>query len=355
MTRTVTLLDVAKAAGVSKTTVSNAFSWPLRVKPELRARVDAAARQLGYPGPDPKGRMLSSGKVNAIGIVPFGAFGISAFFKNPYQRDFLVGVANVCDARGIGLSLVSGRSDPEAWGIKNALVDGFIFTSIDQIDRAAPGHLRRLPFVVMDFDGAPDIRTVRVENRDGARQATRHLIGLGHRRFVIGSPLSSFQAPVFHPSATTERKLVATQPPLLEKLAGVADALTEAGMSIHDMPIAEACGTPEEEAAFGNGAAMLLNKAPEATAAIALTDSLALAILDQARKLGVKVPDELSVVGFDDVPEAALADPPLTTVHQSAFENGRVAALILLQSGPPQQAVVPVKLIVRASTAPPRQ
>ena len=353
MTKRVTLLDVAKAAGVSKATASNTFASPMRVKPELRARIEAAARELGFAGPDPKGRMLSSGKVNAIGIVTFGAFGIAHFFKNAYQRDFLAGVADVCDARRVGLSLVSGRDDKEDWNLRNALVDGFVFTRLDQVERLAPNAIHRLPYVVMDIDGAPDIRSVRVENHDGARQATRHLIGLGHRRFVIGAPLWSFQAPIFHPASKGDRRLVPSAPSQLEKLAGVAEALAEIGISIDDVPIVEACGTKEEEDAFGNGAAMLIRMAAQATAVIALSDDLALAILDQAKKLGVSVPRGLSVIGFDDVPAAALADPPLTTVHQSAFENGRVAARILLDGGPPQQAVVPVNLVVRGSTAPP--
>ena len=355
MAKSVTLLDVARAVGVSKATVSNVFSRPERVRPDLKARVEAAARQLGYAGPDPRGRTLSSGKVNAIGIVPFGPFGVTHFFKNAYQRDFLAGVTDVCEARGLGVSLVSGRGDQEPWGIRTALVDGFIFTAIDQVPLAERGRLRRLPFVVMDFDGAPEVRSVSVANRDGARQVTRHLLDLGHRRFAIGSPRYSFRTPpVFHPPSATDRKLVAPGPPLLEKLAGVADALAEAGLSINQMPIVEACGTPDEEAAFGNGAAMLLQRAPEATAVIALTDSLALAVLDQAKKLGVAVPDDVSVVGFDDIPEAAHASPPLTTVHQSAFENGRTAARLLLESGPPRQVLVPVDLVVRQSTAAPR-
>jgi DNA-binding LacI/PurR family transcriptional regulator len=355
MKKPVTLLDVARAAGVSKATVSNVFSWPLRVKPELRARVEAAASELDYAGPDPKGRMLSSGKVNAIGIVTFGAFGISHFFKNAYQREFLAGVAGVCEAQGIGLSLVSGRDDEQAWGIRNALVDGFVFTSLEQVGRLEPAALRRVPYVVMDIDGAPDIRSVRVENQDGARQATRHLLELGHRRFVIGAPLWSFRAPIFHPATETNRTLVDSAPSQLEKLAGVAEALSEMGISIDDVPIVEACGTREEEAAFGSGAAMLLQRAPEATAVIALADGLALAVLEQAKKLGIQVPGDLSVVGFDDTAAAALAEPPLTTVHQSAFENGRVAARILLEGGPPRQAVVPVSLVIRGSTAPPRR
>src|SRR5271167_778242 len=113
-----TLLDVAKAARVSKSTVANAFNQPKRVRPELLARIEAAARELGYTGPDPKGRMLSSGKVNAIGVVPSAAFGISFFFKDAMVQAFLAGVAEVCEAQSVGLSLVSGRDDQSAWGIR---------------------------------------------------------------------------------------------------------------------------------------------------------------------------------------------------------------------------------------------
>jgi DNA-binding LacI/PurR family transcriptional regulator len=354
MRKTLTLLDVARAAQVSKSTAANAFSRPNLVRAELLARIKTAARELGYDGPDPKGRMLSLGKVNAIGILPFGHAGISQFFKNSYQREFLAGVTQACEERGVGLSLVSGRDDQEVWGIKNALVDGFIFTGVDQVSLLAAGRRRRLPFVIMDIN-VPDIKSVRTENRDGARQATRHLIALGHRRFAIASPVYSFRAPFFHAPSGTARRLIDAGPPLEEKMEGVADALAETGLSIHDMPMVEACLTRAEELAFGSGAAMLLDRAPEATAVIALADSVALGVLMQAKKRGIDVPRDLSIVGFDDIPEAALSEPPLTTVHVSAAENGRAAVHLLLESGPPRQVATPVHLVVRASTAPPRE
>jgi DNA-binding LacI/PurR family transcriptional regulator len=153
----VRLSDVARAAGVSKATASNVFSWPERVRPELRERVATAALSLGYAGPDPKGRLLSSGKANAIGVVTPGTFGISNGFRHPYMRDFLAGVADVCEERGAGLSLVSGIDDQKAWGIRNALVDGFILSRIEEIELIEPAVRRRLPFVVMDVDAGPDV------------------------------------------------------------------------------------------------------------------------------------------------------------------------------------------------------
>jgi LacI family transcriptional regulator len=100
---------------------------------------------------------------------------------------------------------------------------------------------------------------------------------------------------------------------------------------------------------------MLLERAPEATAVIAFKDSIALSIMQQARSRGLDVPRDLSVVGCDDIPEAALSKPPLTTVHVSAVENGRAAARLLLEGGPPRRVVTPVHLVVRGSTAPPRR
>ena len=205
MRKTLTLLDVARAAQVSKSTVANAFSRPNLVRAELLARIKTAAHELGYDGPDPKGRMLSLGKVNAIGVLPFGRVGISQFFKNHlYQRDFLAGIAQACEEQGVGLSLVSGRDDQEAWGIKNALVDGFIFTDVEQANLLPAGRRHRLPFVVMDLS-VFDIKSVSTENRDGARQATRHLIALGHRRFVIASPFYSLRPPIFHQPSGIEQ------------------------------------------------------------------------------------------------------------------------------------------------------
>jgi DNA-binding LacI/PurR family transcriptional regulator len=353
MERVVTLLDVARAANVSKTTVSNVFSWPERVRPALRERVKAAARELGYAGPDPKGRMLSSGKVKAIGVVPVGDFGITLFFTHEYDNAFLGGVAQTCEERGVGLSLVSGRQ--KGWGINEALVDGFILASVEQIDLIEPARRRRLPVVVTGVAG-PDVSSITTENRKGAREVTRHLLELGHRRFVIASALFQFLPPVFHPPSKAPRRFVAAGLPMMERMAGVADALAEFGQSLDDMPIMEACATPEEEAAFGvNGAAALLDGAPEATAVIGLTDGVALSIIEHAKKRGLLVPRDLSVVGFDDVAGAARSEPPLTTVHSSAFESGRLAARLLLDGGPPQHIVLPVELIVRGSTASPRK
>ena len=359
MRTTTKLKDVAKAAGVSQGTASNAFNRPELVRPEVRERVEQAALALDYSGPDPKGRLLRAGKVNAIGVVMPGAYPISLAFRHPYMRDFLAGVSDVCEEQGAGLALVSGIDDRKAWGIRNALVDGFILSSIEEVELIEPAIRRRLPFVVMDVDGGPEISSVRIDDRDAARQAAQHLVDLGHRRFAILSVLrQSGRAPIFHGPAETSHQLVAGYPNDRDRLSGIADVLAGVGISIDDVPIVETFGGAADEASFGGaaeGASMLLDNAPEATAVLAMGDTQELAILAEARRRGIVVPRDLSVAGFDDPPQAALSDPPLTTIAQPTVEKGRVAARLLFEGGPPQHIVLPVKLVVRGSTAPPRR
>ena len=353
------LSDVAMAAGVSKATVSNVFNWPDRVRPDLRKRVEEAARRLGFSGADPKGRLLSGGKANAIGIVPPGAFGIGIAFTHPYMRDFLTGVAEVCEDYGAAMHLISGVGGTKARSIRNALVDGFILNSLEEVELIEPARRQRLPFVVMDADGGPLINSVRIDDRDGARQAAQHLVDLGHRRFAILSVLRLVDSPpIFHRPGGERPWLDAGYPSDWERLFGVAEVLAAVGISINDVPLVEVFGGSADTTTFGGalaGAALLLDNAPEATAILALGDTQDLAVLAEAKRRNIAVPGNLSVVGFDDPPQLALADPPLTTIRQPAVEKGRVAARILFEGGVPRQVVLPVTLVIRKSTAPPRQ
>ena len=137
-----------------------------------------------------------------------------------------------------------------------------------------------------------------------------------------------------------------------ERWQGYSEAFAEAGISSNQVPVVEAPFGGEGPA---NGARMLLDAAPDATAVLAMSDDLAIAVLDESRRRGRVVPRDLSVVGFDDVAEAATAQPPLTTIAQPIKEKGRAAARMILEpQGPPRHEVLAVKLIIRASTAAPR-
>ncbi len=352
------LSDVALAAGVSKATASNVFSAPEKVRPELQRRVKEAALALGYAGPDPKGRLLSGGKANAIAVVQPGDSGITIAFRHPYMIEFLAGVAEICEEHGAGLHLVSGKEGQKAVGIRNALVDGFIFFSVEEANLIEPSRRNRMPYVLMDVDAGKSVNSVCSDDRAGARRATQHLIDLGHRKIAVASVLrNSNQVPIFHDRGETPHRLAFGYHVDHERLAGIAEAMAGVGIAIDRVPIVEFfCRAGWEPPYDGSaaGAELLLDNAPDATAIIALGDTQALAIVAELRRRNIAVPQAMSIVGFYDPTEQASFDLPLTAIVQPVVEKGRMAARILFEGGPPRQVVLPLELVVRGSTARPR-
>jgi len=348
MNRPIRLADVATAAGVSQGTASNAFNRPELVRAEIRERVLKEAARLGYSGPDPRGRLLRAGKVNAIGVVVMGR--LTYFFNDPFNREFMEGLSEVCDEAGAGVSLISAADQKAAaWSIETAVVDGFIVQCIEDGDRLIElAKRRKLPFVAVDLDAGPDASSIRLEDRKGAREAAEHLIGLGHRNIAI---LTLELRDDGHTGPVTpERRQSAHYGVTRDRLLGYEDAFRAAGIDIDKVPIFESFNDRSAE----EQAARLLDAAPQTTAVLALSDVLGLATIKEATGRGLSVPHDLSVVGFDDVPEAARAVPPLTTMAQPVIEKGRLAARMILERRAPQQIVLPVKLVIRGSTAPPR-
>ena len=346
----VRLSDVAVAAGVSLGTASNTFNRPALVRPEVRELVEFTAGRLGYSGPDPIGRLLMGAKAHAIGVLPPGDMPVAHAVVSPFFRAFMLGVAEVCDENDASLLVISGAENRKTWAIKNALVDGFILGQLEEAALVA-ARQRKTPFVVMDVDAGPEVNSVRVDGRDGARRAAEHLLDLGHRRFAIFSVLRKPVDAIWNPPVTSEQRLTGGFPLDDEKLLGYDDALALAGISVRDAPIVEAHPlSPWVDA----GARMLLDRAPEATAILAMSDRHAVAVLAEAKRREINIPKELSVIGFDDAENAIFVDPPLTTMAQPTTEKGRIAARILFEDGPPRQVILPARLIARASTAPPR-
>jgi DNA-binding LacI/PurR family transcriptional regulator len=351
------MLDVARTAGVSRSTVSNVFNSPERVRPEIRKRVEAAARALNYGGPDPRARALRAGKANAIGLVL--PVSLTGAMHHSYLRNFIGGVAEVCDEHHAGLALLSAVDrKAAARGVREALVDGFVLHNPAEVEMlVALAERRGLPFVAVDMDAPAHVSSILLDNRGGARRAARHLLDLGHRRFAVLSLLlerTGDSGPFYHPPGDPDRRVVESFHDTRERLAGFADALADAGIAIGDVPIVESRSGDEDAA---RGAALLLDRAPEVTAVLAMADDSAIALMEAARRRGIAVPADLSVVGFDDIPQASLSVPPLTTVAQPIREKGRRAAQYVFNPHPPaepQHVVLPVELVVRASTAPPR-
>ncbi len=341
--RTVTLATVADAVGVSRMTVSNAFNRPDQVSPELRERVLAAAHELGYSGPDPVARTLSRGETGSVGLVL--DYALTRAFTDPATVQFLHGVAAGCEERGRGLSLVPRIEGRDAALVQNALVDGFILYCVPESDpRLDAVRGRRLPYVRVDFTPDPTQLGVNVDDEGSTRAVAEHLTALGHRRFgiVLGHDAQGTTGP--------QAEAVAWHYVEASRLAGWRAGIEAAGVDWSTVPVASAPGKDRDT---GHAAgARLLDRAERPTAIVALSDQLALGVLDAATERGIAVPAELSVAGFDDVPEAALATPPLTTVRQPHNRKGSEAVRLLLEAPASGSVVLPTELVVRASTAP---
>ena len=348
--KTAKLADVARAAGVSPGTVSNVFNRPEVVRPEVQARVRKVAEELGYRA-DPAGRILRAGKVNAIGVASIDP--LSSFFTDPYLRLLMAGITEAAQANGAGVSLVSAASKEElAWNVGNALVDGLILFCLEgshELIRSATE--RNLPFVALTFEQEDEsISVIGIDNVAGARVATEHLIALGHRRFAVlamkvrenGS--SSGRTSM---EAVEKTTFLATR----DRLRGTFAALRAAGIDATAVPIFETHeDVPTVHAALEE---IFAGPAPP-TAILAQSDGIALIALNWLAAHNIAVPRDVSIVGFDGVPESATSSPPLTTVVQPIAEIGRQAVKTILDyGGTASRRIFDVSLAVRGSTAPP--
>ncbi len=349
MPKSVRLADVAEAAGVSRGTASNAFSRPEIVREEVRERVLAAAHKLGYAGPDPKGRLLRAGKVNAIGIAT--AEPLSYFFEDPFARVVMSGISQACDATGAGISLVSAVNKEQlAWNIQSALVDGFIVFCIEGGSGLVElARERKLPFVALDYGfDDPSIAALGIDDVAGARLAAEHLLRLGHRRFaVLSLPFDDFG---FGP-ASIERAQSAVYSGTRDRLTGYFEALEKFGVDTVQVPIFE---TEGDETGVTAGLEHIFSSHVPPTAILAMSDKIALTTLDWLKVRGLSVPQDVSVIGFDGVPEGELSEPPLTTIAQPMIEMGRRAVQTILEyDGTVRRETLDVELVVRGSTAAP--
>jgi DNA-binding LacI/PurR family transcriptional regulator len=353
--RRATVKEVAAECGVSAATVSNAYNRPDQLSPELRERVFEAARKIGYAGPDPVARGLRRGRSGAVGVLY--ADRLSYAFADPAAVMFLEGVSAAAEEAALGLLLVPAplREARDRASVGEAAVDGFVIYCLAEDDPVLDAVLeRRLPVVLVEQPSREEAPSVETDDVSGARAAAEHLLGLGHERlgvvsFELGRDASGGLAGL-------ERRRRATYRPSRLRLEGYAAAVEDAGLSWADVPVYEAAENTPEQGRIA--AEVLLSREPRPTAILALSDQLALGVFEAAKKLGLSIPGDLSVVGFDDVPEASRTEPALTTVYQPHVEKGLIAGRMLVAQlrgeEPRSPEPLPTRLVVRGSTAPPK-
>jgi DNA-binding LacI/PurR family transcriptional regulator len=346
--KNIRLTDIAKAAGVSQGTASNVFNHPHLVREEVRERVVEAARSMGYRGPDPKGRLLRAGKVNAIGLVT--AEPLSYFFEDPYARAMMAAISRACDARGAGIALVSAANEKKlAWNVQSALVDGFILFCIEEGPRLVElTRERQLPFVALHLDTKDEtISAIGVDNQAGARKAAHHLAALGHRRFaILATPLTDDH----HGFVTLDDVAAGIYSTSRNRVAGYFATLAEFGVETATVPILET--QSEKDGALAQGLAQIFAKTDPPTALLCMSDRIAFFAINWLNGQGFAVPKDVSVVGFDGVAEGAQFQPPLTTIAQPIAAIGKLAVQMILGDAPGvMRRSFEAELIVRGSTA----
>lgn len=331
----VTIFDVARAAGVSFATVSRVLNNKDHVKPEKRQAVLEAVARLGYVA-NSQARSLAGGVSRIVGL-------LVQDLGSSYTGEIIRGIDAELDAAGYNLMLYTthrrqAKESAYVGAIARGMADGLLLI----LPRSPAAYLESLrrqhfPYVLIDHQGIGDYaRSVGATNWQGAYDATRYLIGLGHRRigFITGAMelgcavdrLAGYQA------ALSDRDLPA-DPDLIR----TGDFFRPQGFS---------------------GAQTLLDLPARPTAIIASNDEMAFGVMEAARVNGLRIPDDISVVGFDDIPHASVVHPPLTTVRQPLEDMGRRATQMLLQLiADPQlhigRVALPTELVTRQSCCPP--
>jgi LacI family transcriptional regulator len=336
-----TLRDVAELAGVSTKTVSRVVNHQNEISESTRQRVQAAIDQLDYR-PNILARSLIHQRSNTLAVI---AWGIDYF--GPSR--IVVGIEQEANELGYSLflSLVSHPTDDHEQILDTLIsrrVEGIIWAIPDVGDNRSWVQTSRLdqlpPVVFLSMESRPGISVVSVDNRNGAKQAVQHLLQQGRRKIgIITGPMSWWEA--------------------RERYAGWQEALGEAGL---EASLSLVVKSDDWSAADGErGMRTLLAQVPEIDAVFASSDKIALGALGIAHRLGRRVPQELAIVGFDNMPEAAFFWPPLTTIYQHLVDVGRIAVKNLhemivarrSQREPllPLSTTLKPELIVRASSS----
>lgn len=321
------LAAVAALAGVSASTASLAFSGAGPVSAATRARVLAAAEQLGYAGPDPRAQSLRRGRSGIVGVIMEDR--LSDAFRDPMNIAMLDGIADELGPAGAGLLLLTNTGD-DTTGIYNAPVDAVVLVgcSMRLAESVVGFRQRRIPIVAIEAEAMDDVLAIDLDNRAASGELARLLADLGHEdAAMVTLPLGPDHE---RGALTAEREAASEAWTASQRILGVRDVfLAASGV------VAAASSIDEGELA---GRA-LLSATPRPTAIIAQSDLLAVGVIRAAHEFGLAVPGDVSVVGFDGIRLEGIAPLDLTTMVQPALEKGRAAArgvLALLEDQPGQ-------------------
>ncbi|TDC83659.1 LacI family DNA-binding transcriptional regulator [Micromonospora sp. KC606] len=326
------MTDVARLAGVSHQTVSRVLNKHPYVREQTRLRVEAAIVELGYR-PNRAARALVTGRSQVIGVVAqnttlYGPASLLAALEQvAAEAGFAVSVGSVRDLDHRSISAVVERH------LMHGVAGIVVIAPVESAGAALERLPKEVPLVTVDGDPRGSVPLVTVDQAAGAREATRHLLDAGHRTvWHVSGPADWFDS--------------------AGRIQGWREALLAAGAEV-PAPV-----PADWSAASGYRCGQMLARMPEVTAVFTANDHLALGVLRAMHEYGRRVPAEISVVGFDDVPEAAYFIPPLTTVRPGFAAVARASLDLLLTQiegaagGELRQTIAPI-LVARNSVAAP--
>lgn len=330
----VTIKDIANAVGVSATTVSNVIRGnPGRVSPEMIERIQTAIQTMRYT-PNLSARALVSSTSHIVGVinhlVPLDSGG---FFQDPFHGALLAGIEQALRERGYYMMMRTIDNTPELLSLLNNWnLDGLILTGIFPSDFYTDLLKQPTPFLLVDSYVLGAAPQVRLQDREGGYLAGKHLLSMGHRRIL-------FCGPPIHEHGV-----------LRERYDGFCEALREYGVTPQPQDVYSLEIGIEQSTALGR----MLAKRTDYTAIFATADILAAGIISGLHEEGKHVPEDVSIVGFDDLNISRLTSPQLTTVHQDVTRRGSRAAEMLIARiektpGAETTITMPVKLVERQS------
>lgn len=329
--RPVTIRDVAKVAGVSHQTVSRALNGSPHITPETRRKVEDAMQRLGY-APSPTARALAANRSRTIGVLctDSGSYGppkvLRAIEWAVHAAGYFVSIVNISD--------VDEDTLREAFDLLRAQrIEGFILIA-PQLSMLTAFRMLSpdVPTVTLQVTGHTDDRYVAIDHREGAKRAVRHLVDLGHREIIH----------VAGPDDWLDARL---------RVEGWRQVLADSRLPYRD-PIV---GTWSPD--FGHRTALELAQNLDFTGIFAANDAMALGLMHGFRQAGIRIPEDVSIVGFDAIPESAYFWPPLTTLRPDYSQLGELCVTLLIgtDEGPAESTLLVPDLVVRESTAAPAE
>ena len=309
----VTINDIARISGYSKTSVSFAFNDPGKISEKARTHILAIAENLGYI-PDPLARNLSLRRHGSIGLLLPEVIPLA--FLNSHLSQIVQGIGEICELHGHSLTLIPPLRESVEEGVRSAAVDGLITIGLEPgMDTVALIRQRHMPFVTIDGRGGGGFPVVGIDDQAASREAMEYVLSLGHQEVAVIAFADEPQL--------ANRSHVKTQ-----RFAGY-----RAAFEAHERQFSAEVMVENAESSIEGGITAtqrLWDAKRRPTAIVAMSDVIALGVLQHLEEIGVAVPDDVSVIGFDDIPEARLLRPQLTTVSQPGYEKGRRAAEILV-------------------------